>query len=292
MNQLFSMRMGYVKPKVTQFDGMDTELKVRLWNAMTFHKLRMREDHVNQLDSQLHILGVRIWMHFLVRTYDSCPKQHGRVDDDGIWVQIRKWYSDKDLPFHSVYDFFEFVAQNHQADDFGENLEMLVNQSLEDSLSGYRMVCGKFAPITNSEEIAEVNEALAPKLTALQDVATHLAKALEHLSDKVNPDYVNSIKESITAVEFVCKKVSGLTDKTLFNALEKTVKELCINSNIADSMFKLWEYTNTAGIRHASTKSDKAAPNLEDARYMFITCSAFINLVTAKAIKTGKLPAV
>ena len=284
--------MGLVKPKVTQFNDMDPELKVRLWNAITLHKGVMSQDYSSE--KKLSALCISIWVNHLVLPYDSCPKKNtisDQISNSGIWAQIRKWYFESNLPFHSVYDFFEFVARYHQGDEFGENLEILVNQSLEESVSSYRMVGGKFAPITNGEEIAEVNEALSPKLTALQDVATHLAKALEHLSDKVSPDYVNSIKESITAVEFVCKKVSGLVDKTLFNALEKTVKELCINSNIAGSMSKLWEYTNTAGIRHASTKPDKAAPNLEDARYMLITCSAFINLVTAKAIKTGKLPA-
>ncbi len=48
--------------------------------------------------------------------------------------------------------------------------------------------------------VKEVEEALECRYTP---VKRHLSNALELLSDRENPDYQNSIKESITAVE-VC----------------------------------------------------------------------------------------
>ena len=54
-------------------------------------------------------------------------------------------------------------------------------------------------------------------------VNTHIKKALSLYSDRKNPDYENSIKESISAVEAMCCIITGMTgaSATLGAALKK-----------------------------------------------------------------------
>jgi hypothetical protein len=55
-------------------------------------------------------------------------------------------------------------------------------------------------------------------------------------------------------------------------------------------MKKIYGYTcDDQGIRHGLTNNDE--PEQEDARFMLVTCSAFVNMVIEKARKKGKLPA-
>ena len=50
----------------------------------------------------------------------------------------------------------------------------------------------------------------------------------------------------------------------------------------------LYGYTSdSGGIRHALTEDD-VVPNFEDAKFMLVSCSAFINYLIAKVAKIEK----
>jgi len=90
------------------------------------------------------------------------------------------------------------------------------NDVLESEMSAYRFVGKYITQITSKEEISEIEEALR---TPLKPVRIHLEKSLELLSDRKSPDYRNSIKESISAVEAVCKIITGDKKATLGKCL-------------------------------------------------------------------------
>lgn len=75
----------------------------------------------------------------------------------------------------------------------------------------------RISPITDEVELSEITEALSISDDVLHD---HLDKALGYLSDRENPDYANSIKESITAVEYACNKITGEKNTTLGSLLK------------------------------------------------------------------------
>lgn len=133
------------------------------------------------------------------------------------------------------------------------------------------------------KEIASIEDALAATAST-PTVQTHLRSALEHIADRQSPDYRNSIKESISAVEAMVNRAAGTSGKTLGVALAK----LSIQTHPAlDGAFsKLYGYTNdSSGIRHALMDE----PNLEfeDAKFMLVACSAFVNYLVAKAGRAG-----
>jgi len=143
--------------------------------------------------------------------------------------------------------------------------------------SAYRFVSGKVTPITSAEEIKEIETAVE-RGTTYAGVKTHLQTALVMLSDKSNPDYRNSIKESISAVESLAKQLTGNTT-TLAPALSELEKHHKLHPALKSAFSSLYGWTsNGDGIRHALMD----IPNLTqaDARFMLICCSAFINFTT------------
>ena len=134
-----------------------------------------------------------------------------------------------------------------------------------------------FVALDDEEEIKEVNNVLND--SPYNAVKTHLGKALDFLSSKNNPDYENSIKESISAVESVCCNITNNDKATLGDALKEMKKDRKIHSALIEAFSKLYGYTSdSSGIRHAGIDFTNAT--YEDARFMLITCSAFINYAT------------
>ena len=106
-------------------------------------------------------------------------------------------------------------------------------------------------------------------------------KALSLISDRDHPDYSNSIKESITAVEVVCEIIID-KQATLGDALTELEKQgVVIHPALKSAFSKLYGYTSdAAGIRHAGQLDGKDA-TFDEAKYMLISCSAFVNYLIA-----------
>ena len=108
------------------------------------------------------------------------------------------------------------------------------------------------------------------------------------LSDRKNPDYRNSIKESISAVETICKRISKNPKATLGDALNELVKngKIKFHGAIQSAFKNLYGYTNDAdGIRHSLMEEESL--DQEDALFMITSCSAFVNYLTVKTLKSG-----
>lgn len=84
-------------------------------------------------------------------------------------------------------------------------------------------------PITNKYELGALKKAMKTKY---ESVNQHIAKAVSLYSKRKNPDYENSIKESISAVEAMCCIITGMTgaQATLGAAIKKTYGQWCAYS--------------------------------------------------------------
>jgi len=155
---------------------------------------------------------------------------------------------------------------------------------LESELSAYRFVGGKITQITSLEEISEVEEALNIS-KPFKAVSIHIKRALALFSDKKSPDYRNSIKESISAVEAVCKLIVKKERPNLGQALKILENEIGLHPALKKAFNNLYGYTSDAkGIRHALL--EEAELYSEDAKFMLISCSAFVNYLVSKISKT------
>lgn len=148
----------------------------------------------------------------------------------------------------------------------------------------YRIVSLQIVKITSPIEIEAVEAAINEEKDS---VSTHIKAALQHYSDKINPNYRNSIKESISAVEAICREITGKdTLGASLNELEK--KGIAFNSQLKTGFNNLYNYTNNkdTGIRHA-LMDDSHIPEQKEALFMLVSCSAFINYLRAIKTKIG-----
>lgn len=201
--------------------------------------------------------------------------------------QIRNWYQNK-AGWNEVYDFVEFFARPQPHFNISSFITKC-NRVMEREMSGYRFVGNEIALITSETEIKAIEEAVAvAAMTGLRGVETHLKTALHHFADRSTPDYRNSIKESISAVEAVARAITGNKKATLGEALKRIDNEIALHESLKKGFSSIYGYTSDDdGIRHGLT--DEPNVGSDDARFMLVSCSAFVHYLIEKAEKAGML---
>lgn len=283
---LFSERIGATRAKdVIQVQSMDGDLRIGLWNVLTEVYWT---PNVITVGYGIHAYyGTRLqhdfeaaWRDFFKLPTDTLTK---RWYD--LHKQIREWYFG--WTWFKVYDFVEHVAGH-----FGEPVarRMFVtgcNSVLKRELSAYRLVGGRVVQITAEEEIAAIDQAVN-NTNALTPVRVHLETALGLLAEKEKePDYRNSIKESISAVESLASLLVGQDKAELSRALEEIERRTGkFHGAFKKGINGLYGYTCDAqGIRHGLL--EEPSLDLEDAQFMLVLCSSLVNYLIQKAGKAG-----
>lgn len=275
MRKKFSERNKFKEPRNTfQIDYIDHELRNRLWNQIRFYFF----DKV-----ELNGIYIKYQKDFDIfnKIYDEFLKSHEKID-----AYLERLQNDLKNEFfafqwYEIYDFLEFTSEIHYDKELSYEFKTRVNQVLEDEMSGYRFIDDFIVPIIEETEIEAIEEALECEYTG---VKIHLSNALEFLSDKENPDYINSIKESISAVESAVNLISGKKNVALNKCLQYIPFEM--DKNFKSAMIKLYSWTSSAdGIRHGVTE-EEIKSSFAEAKYMIVTCSAFVNYLIDKQQET------
>jgi hypothetical protein len=276
----FSERHSF-KPmrSALQLDAMDDALRNSLWNALDVQFLsRARDDYSMSALEIEGELSTKLWLYYFKVPLDEMPL---------LWRGVKKFIRNYffKCTWFEVYDFIEFVACNYRYETTSEKFRTTCNGFLESELSGYRFVGELIAPITSKEESEEIEETLELDGNFVP-VTIHISKALELFADRKAPDYRNSIKESISAVEAISNLIADKDNASLGEALKIITDKLKLHPSLYKAFSSLYGYTSNAeGIRHALL----GEPNLdsEDAKFMLIACSAFINYLKVKTSKAG-----
>lgn len=201
-----------------------------------------------------------------------------RASTSTIMAAIRKHYFE--CQWNEVYDFIEFTAMYLESSYISQReIHNKLNSVLESELSAYRFVNKKLTDITSEQEASMLEEAI--NNSEFEGVSTHLNRAFELYADRDNPDYRNSIKESISAVESMAKIVTGKRKATLEDALKALEKDEKLHKALRDGFSKLYAYTNDAnGIRHSLQEESNLTP--ADAKYFLLSCTSFVNYLKSK----------
>ena len=140
---------------------------------------------------------------------------------------------------------------------------------------------GCIVQITSEEEIKEIEEAISNS-NKWEPVNIHLKAAITYFSNRENPDYRNSIKEAISSIESLCVIITGDSKATLGPTLGVIEKKYKIHGALKSAFTSLYGYTSDAGgIRH-KLLTDDIVVSMEDAKFMLVSCSAFINYLKVK----------
>lgn len=296
----FSERKGLVK-RTLQVDSVDKNLRTKLWNDFIVtidnesKKLMKYENDEWKIILITNPLFRYILQHEMIEPIDeyfTLPKdayillrnyQTFAEQVNNMRKKIRNYLLN--CEWYKIYDFVEFLIKKSNYKMFKKkDFIKRINKTLEKEKSAYRIVENRVSGITDETEIEEIELVLQNPIRVVKE---HINQALALFSDKREPDYRNSIKESISAVEAIAKIIVGDKKTTLGRALERLEsKGIVFHDDLKIAFKKLYSYTSDAdGIRHALM--DESDLNQEDARFMLVTCSAFINYLTVKSVKTG-----
>jgi hypothetical protein len=271
----FSERLGFktVREQL-QIESIDIELKNSLWSIYleVFLKKLRNWSH----EPYLTRYGQALWLHFFKLPIDTLRVYDGRVDEEDIFGTLRKYFFASERKWYEIYDLLEFSA-DFASDEFIQ----LTNSVLNREKSAYRFIDKQMVPITSKVEVEAVEDAINAT-DKYKPVTTHLDSALKLLSARQNPDYRNSIKESISAVESMCKIFTNNPKATLGDTLAQLEKRGQLHPALKKAFSSLYGYTSdSGGIRHALTEDDRSI-KFDEAKFMLVTCSSFINFLISE----------
>ena len=282
----FSKRYGY-KPvrEIIQIESMDEPLRNGLWSLLKvccWDNVRVSSGIYSGYypsgygNEEIKALCQGLWFNYFKKPLDLLSDEWSTV-----LAKLRKYFFD--CEWYEVYDLIEFVANNYGRYQFREEFMGSCNRLLEKEMSAYRFVNGVITRITEEHEVAEIEEAID---SSSGPVNKHLRRSLELLSDRKAPDYRNSIKESISAVESLVAITTKADKGTLGQLIKKLEDEIDLHPALRTAFSNLYGYTSDeGGIRHALTEAEKV--DFNDAKFMLIVCSAFVNFVNGKLHSQG-----
>jgi hypothetical protein len=270
---LFSERYGYKEVRTAlQHEELDQHLRVDLWNAVHIY-LEHAHDYTE------HFLPfVHIWINLWRRPYDAIPY---RTDQMG--AEVKRYILD--ATWYDVLDLIETFVKGFPENERSDKPD-LFNLMFERNVSAYRLVDDHIVEMNEATDVEAVTQALKDAAD-VSGARRHLAQALSHLSDRDHPDYANSIKESISAVERVCQYIIGKSSATLGEGI-KALKDAGVRIHPAQERSWLAAYgyaSDGDGIRHALR--DDTTANQANARYWLVSCSAFVSLLLSEAASVG-----
>ena len=247
-------------------------LKIHAWDRVRRSSGIYGGYHLSDSGNQdIRELCRRLWFNYFKQPLDLLGDNWTEV-----LAQLRKQFFA--CAWFEAYEFVEFVENNYARHEFRDHFTSACNDILEREVSAYRFVDGLIARITESEQLDEVELALA---SASGPVRTHLRRALELLADREVPDYRNSIKEAVSAVESLVATTVDVEHGTLGQLLKRLEDDIGLHPALRTAFSNLYGYTSDeGGIRHALLESETST--FEDAKFFLVVCSAFVNFVESK----------
>lgn len=275
--KLFSERYNYTNPsEVIIRERITPAIKNAIFNCLD----RLKEEIENNCYYEIEKY---IWGYFLNKRicYFSNDKD---VIINFIEDSSNEWYSKLDLLELIINLLLRLQKTELYITPATEAFINELNFEFERLHFAYRIVNNQITEITSEVEIKAIEQALD---NSKDNIKFHLDNALKLYSAKPNGDYNNSIKESISAVEVICREKAK--QDTLGKALNQLEKNGIVIPKLLKLAFeKLYAYTNLpeTGIRHALMEEEgKGRPSAEEALFMLVSCSSFVNYLNKKIEK-------
>ena len=277
----FSKRNGYVETSnVFILERVPQDVSNASCSALMRVVQELEADTFLMLDKikPSEELSQYIWSHFWnenILSSDYASKH--------CWMRVAEWMNSQNVKWYEKIDFVEFIINNLKYHNTREKFIKELNERFESLGFGYRIIEGYVVDIVSKHEIQSIEDAIE---NSIDQVNHHMTNALSLYSKRPDPDYANSIKESISAVEAQLRSMTGAnTFGDALSALQKT--QMKIHPRLKETLDKLYAYTNQpdTGARHSRMNTESEfVPGSEEALFMLITCSASINFLKMKDI--------
>jgi len=271
----FSQRLGFKPTEMPfQLEDVDEALRTKIWNILNQNIWSYYVyGNSTEASQRTRRFALNMWANHLGKDIDNFPNhfrhQPVRTAVNGYDILKRYFFN---CHWAEVFDFIEFVVQKWYR---SEALKGKINDALSNHNSAYRIIGTEVAAINSATEVDAIEDALR---NTSKSVQSHLESSLSKLSDRVEPDYRNSIKEAISAVEAACRELAGKDNATLSDALKKIPH---VHPGMNRAFIQLYGYTNDqSGVRHA-LKDAAEEVTKADAHFMLVACAAFVSYLQA-----------
>ena len=270
----FSERHGYKAPApMLEEQELPEDLRNCIWNVLSDIYFSDIGDSIRGYSGTFNALS-KYLRHFFFkmpiddRSYSSANEQKF----------FRTLYFG--LQFPKFYDFLEAMASDEVESiyrKYGQRRRhpfvMRCNAVLEQERACFRFVSDLLAPITNEEEMAEVTKA-----AATDEAGSHIHNAIALYRDRLSPDYRNSVKESVSAVEATYRRLTGKEHKDIGTAIAEMERDgLHLPKPLKNGFTAIYGWSSGKdGIRHA-LMADARTVSEAEARLMLVMCSAYVN---------------
>ncbi|MCL2115045.1 MAG: hypothetical protein FWH29_02355 [Methanobrevibacter sp.] len=269
---LFSERNKITPKKALQLENLDDETRISIFNKIYYC---YSEDSVGF--SSFDEIFDEIYLDFFKKSAEKLRRFKSLLNYE--FRELENYIIESE--WYEAFDLIEFILEIDSNNNSKSCLKDNLNLIFEKENVAYRIINWEVTPITEEMEIDSIEKSINNSPIV---VKKHLQKALILLSDKTRPDYKNSIKESISAVESACRLI--LEDKkiSLGKALKQIEKEnkVEINGALKESFNTLYGFTSSeSGVRHGSFEHKEIDFDL--AKYFVVSCSAFVNYLLSKS---------
>ena len=277
----FSERKGLKKiSDLVQITSLNERTRNKIYTAIEDSFISVDEEYTNELrDGFCEYLYTEIFS----LTKDHIPKSYDIVSTYDYSEVFKNIYNIiLTYEYNDVLDFvegfinvFSYVySQNlYKYKSLKDEFINKINNIFVDENVNYKIINNIVTDIISDEEIKSIDDTINDSAKV---VSSHFQKALNLLYK--TKDYDNSIKESITAVESMCQVITKKEKATLGDGLKELKSE--IHPALKTAFEKLYGYTSDAnGIRHANGIGEGNS-TFAEAKYMLISCSAFINYLS------------
>jgi hypothetical protein len=271
----FSERLGLV-PVAIQTDGINDRLRGAIWNVINLIIPDVgTPEYQGVLAVTLQVLSV--------------PVQNIKEYAPKLWLLDRY----RELKWPLIYDLLEYLVGAADIVSLGKvrvaDAIATANDVLQREHSGFRFIAGELTRNIHPAEAGAVEDARSrAAASGLDGVRQHIEQALALFGKRPDPDFRNTIKEAISAVEGTVKLIQGAKTGGLSGALDALSERIEIHAALKAGLKQLYGFTSDAdGIRHPIL--DASNVDEDDARFMIVTCSAAVNWIIAKAEKAGLL---
>ena len=280
----FAQRFGYAPPKTDLVDSeLPDSLRAGLWDSVRITFLSNPTGHsaVRAVYSpQFTIFCEKLWFSHFREPIDSMSRNPHEAMQN-----IRgRFFA---LKFYELYAFLEFCGKlepNCFAKMPCKDYWTLCNFVFERERSAFRFSGDVLVRISEKEHLEEISTSLTQDRSS--GLREHIKRAAEFYSKVPDPDYRNSIKESISAVEATVAFVVGRKTSGITKPLKGIADQYGIHQALRDGFEKLYAWTSDdSGIRHRLMANSTVTQ--DEARYMLVPCSAFSNYLIALHAKFG-----
>ncbi|QYF74883.1 AbiJ-NTD4 domain-containing protein [Cryobacterium sp. PAMC25264] len=271
----FSERNGFTPmTQAVQIESLDEDTRRQIWNI------------VQPLENRLMMGSYEINSQRIVEEHlytEHFGEYLGDHADVGAVVWDRSRATVLSGEWHLVFDYLESLIEgiSRSGGVHGGFTDPAVtsglNRVFERTLADYRVIEGNIVQIGSVVEAEAVTEA-ATSETVLKAARDHIRRATAALADRTSQDYVSVIRESILAAESLARHLTG---KSTLGAAVTELKRSRpdLHPALTEGWKSIYGWTcDEGGIRHGGDMV--ANPSLSLARWMLVSCSAFITYLS------------